>query len=93
MNAETRGLTLRVDAARRVITRRDIRCLYLRNGQSVYHPASLKLQDRGGGRKSLELPAEVSKKVPPDARFECELVEDGILYRRVDEADRRERAA
>jgi hypothetical protein len=45
-------------------------------------PAPLKPQDRGKGRRSLALPAKV--KVSPDARFTCELVEDGIFYRRVE---------
>jgi hypothetical protein len=45
-------------------------------------PAPLKPQDRGKGRRSLALPAKV--KVAPDACFTCEIVDEGILYRRVE---------
>jgi hypothetical protein len=32
----------------------------------------------------ITVPASLSKALPPDARFTCELVDEGILYRRVE---------
>ena len=135
MNAETRELTLRVDAARRRrMTRRGMRPpltarqrLCRRNEEIVkqYTGGKVSLEIMAGltglelpkivailnrrrirvGRKPLKVimqgprgiltvPPVVRKGLPPDARFTCELVPDGIFYRRVDEADRRkERAA
>lgn len=45
----------------------------------------LRLQRRTDCRGSMfAVPASVAGLVLPDARFACELVEDGILYRRVE---------
>jgi len=55
----------------------------LRGLTGGYQLGALRPQDRGQGRRSLAIPAGMARKIEPGARFICELVGEGILYRRV----------
>jgi hypothetical protein len=43
---------------------------------------------RQGGHGTLYVPAAVAQAVPPDARFEAELTDEGILFRLLDPSPR-----
>ena len=62
-------------------------------GKRYKKPRTVCIQRRNdNGSYRITVPPIIAEQLPP-ALYVCELVEDGILYRRVDEADRRERAA